>query len=351
MRALYLRAAGAAAMCLASGLLAAGQAQAQASADAGVRPVRVYAPYFETYLPGSLASMTRRAGTRFATLAFADAAGRSGPGACTLDWDGTGIPLSQGTYRQGIDALRGRGGGAIISFGGWTADEGGTEIAESCHSVPAIAAAYEQAITTYGTGRLSMDLEGNAVTGHASIARRDRAIALLERWAKAHHIPLWIQLTLPVKPSGLNRSGLAVLRDAIKNRARISSISLMVFDYYFDHETRQQKMGALGITAAVRVHLQLRALYPKLTSTQIWHLLGLTMMPGIDNYPRRTEVTHLPDARAMMNFATAKRMNSLSIWGLHRDNGGCPGVANSSNCSGIQQRPQAFSHLLDQFTG
>ncbi len=335
-------------MCLASGLLAAGQARA--SADAGVHPARVYAPYFETYLPGSLAGMTRSAGTRFATLAFADAAGPSGSGACTLNWDGTGTPLSQGTYRQGIDALRSRGGGAIISFGGWTADEGGTEIAESCHSVPAIAAAYEQVISTYGTGRLSMDLEGNAVTDYASIARRDRAIALLEHWAKAHQISLWIQFTMPVRPSGLTNSGLAVLRNAIKNRARISSISLMVFDYYFYHETQLQRMGALGIRAAVRVHLQLRALYPKLTSTQIWHLLGLTMMPGIDNYPRRTEATHLPDARAMMNFARAKQMNSLSIWGLHRDNGGCPGVANSSTCSGIQQRPWAFSHLLDQFT-
>lgn len=348
MRTLYLYALGAVALSLTSCLSAAGQARA--SADAGIRTARVYAPYFETYLPGSLAGMTRHAGARFATLAFANAAGPSGSAACTLNWDGTGSPLSQGTYRQGIDALRGRGGGAIISFGGWNADEGGTEIAESCPSVPAIVAAYEQVITTYGINRLSMDIEGNALTDYGSIARRDRAIALLERWARTHGTPLWIQFTMPVNPRGLTHSELVLLRNATKNGARINSISLMVFDYYFYDETKPLRMGALAIGAAVRAHLQLRALYPKLTSAQVWRRLGLTIMPGIDNYPRGTEVTYLSDARAMMDFARSRRMNSLAIWGLHRDNGGCPGVANSITCSGIKQQPWAFSHLLDQFT-
>lgn len=327
---------------------------AQASADLShPNPARIYAPYFEVYRHSSLSVIARRAGVRFVTLAFAQAIGYHGASACTLAWGGATAlsPLSRGRYRATVRGLRARGGGAIVSFGGWNADQGGTEIAESCHSPRAIAAAFERVVTFYGIDRLSMDLEGPiAVTDQASISRRDRAIALLERWARACRIPLWIQLTLPAEPSGLTKHEIAIVRNAVSSHAAIDSISLMVFDYYFYDETRPLRMAALGIKSAVNVHRQLRALYPRLTSAQIWRKLGFTMMPGIDNYPRATEVTYLPDARKLMSFALAKRMSYLSIWALQRDNGGCPGVANSGTCSGITQRQWAFSHLLESFT-
>jgi hypothetical protein len=347
MRIRHLQAAAAGAL-VASGLLG-GTALASAHAS-HVGPTRIYAPYFETYRPDSLAVMARRAGVRYVTLAFAQAAGWSGANACRLVWGGIGVPLSQGRYRSAVRALRAKGGGAIVSFGGWTADQSGTEIAESCHSVRAIAAAYERVVTGLGVDRLSMDLEGPvALTGEASISRRSKAIARLERWARARKIPLWVQLTLPVLPKGLNRYTTAIVRNAATNHASINSISLMVFDYYFFHERAPLKMGALGIRAAVNAHRQLRTLYPKLTSAQIWRKLGFTMMAGIDGYPRGTEVTNLRDARLMMNFALAKQMRYLSIWALQRDNGGCPGLPNAGTCSGIKQRRWAFSHLLERF--
>ena len=51
------------------------------------------------------------------------------------------------------------GGDVIPSFGGYSADHGGTEIADSCTNVQAIAADYEQVITTLGVTRLDMDVE------------------------------------------------------------------------------------------------------------------------------------------------------------------------------------------------
>lgn len=349
MRIRYLWAVGSVVVVLASGLLG-GQALASAGGSQ-VRPARVFAPYFEVFRPGNLVVMARRAGVRFVNVAFAQAVRPSGAAACRLAWGGAGHTISLERYRPAAQVLRARGGGAIVSFGGWTADQGGTEIAESCHSVRAIAAAYERIVTSFRVDRLSMDIEGpTALTGTASIRRRDRGIALLERWARARRIPLWVQLTLPVGPHGLNKDEIAVVRDAVRNRAAISSINLMVFDYYFFHETRPLKMGALGIEAAVSVHRQLRAIYPKLTSGQIWRELGFTMMPGIDSYSRGTEVTHLSDARQMMTFALAKHITYLSIWALQRDNGGCPGTVNSGTCSGIGQHRWAFSHLLEPFT-
>jgi hypothetical protein len=52
----------------------------------------------------------------------------------------------------------------------------------------------------------------------------------------------------------------------------------------------------------------------------------------------------------MLNFAGSHRMNFLSIWGIQRDNGGCPGAFDSDTCSGIKQKAWAFSHLLEPFT-
>ncbi|MDX6386269.1 MAG: hypothetical protein QOD85_71, partial [Gaiellaceae bacterium] len=41
----------------------------------------------------------------------------------------------------------------------------------------------------------------------------------------------------------------------------------------------------------------------------------------------------------------------LSIWGVQRDNGGCPGSTGSNTCSGIVQGTWDFSHVLNPFTG
>ena len=340
----------------ASQALASASTSAQASASAQARgevhPARVYAPYFEAYLPGSLAATARQSGARFVTLAFVQAATRKGAGACTLTWNGAkNQPVSKRGYLAGMRSLRARGGDAIVSFGGFSADHDATEIADACHSVKAIAADYEQLVADDHVHRLDMDIEDNSLTNKGGIDRRDKAIAMLQGWARARHIPLWVQFTLGVEPSGFDKTTLGILRNARANGARVNSINLMVFDYYLGNEKKPLPMGALAVKAAVSVHRQLAAVYPGRASAAIWRTMGLTMLPGIDDYPHKTEVTHLSDARRMMAFARAHRMDFLSIWALQRDVGGCPGVIDSNTCSGIKQGTWAFSHLLEPFTG
>ena len=81
----------------------------------------------------------------------------------------------------------------------------------------------------------------------------------------------------------------------------------------------------------------------------------MTMLPGIDDLRKKTEVTYEADATTMLNFAQApapsSSMNFLSIWAIQRDNGGCPGTVDSNTCSGITQNDWAFSHILEPFTG
>jgi hypothetical protein len=109
-------------------------------------------------------------------------------------------------------------------------------------------------------------------------------------------------------------------------------------------------MGQAAINAAANTHAQLVTIYPKLTAAQVWTMEAMTMLPGIDDYPKKTEVTYLADAQTMLNFAQANDMNLLSIWAIQRDNGGCPGTRDSNTCSGITQNTWDFSHLLEQFT-
>jgi hypothetical protein len=329
---------------LASAAVAAAPARAFTSL-----PAHVYAPYYETYLaPGtaSVAATAQASGARYFTLAFLQAPKK---GSCDLDWNGNPAqPLNY--YASDIATLRAGGGDVIPSFGGFSADQGGTEIADSCTNVSQIAADYESVITSLGVTRLDMDVEAKSLNNTAGIDRRNQAIAMTEAWAASQGIPLQIQYTIPVEQYGLDPDGEAVLQSAVANHATVTSVDIMVFDYYIAGEG-VVNMGQAAINAANNTHAQLAGIYPNLTSAQIWTMEAMTMLPGIDDYPKKTEVTYLNDAQAMLSFAQAQNMNFLSIWAIQRDNGGCPGTRDSNTCSGIAQNTWDFSHLLEPFTG
>ena len=311
-------------------------------------PAHVYAPYYETYLAPntpSIAATSQASGVKYFTLAFLQSTGKS---SCSLDWNGNSAqPLNY--YAADIAALRAAGGDVIPSFGGYSADHGGTEIADSCTNVQSIAADYEQVITTLGVTRLDMDVESSSLNDTAGITRRNQAIALTEQWAAANGIPLQIQYTIPVEQYGLDPNGEAVLQSAAASGATVTSVNIMVFDYYIAKEGVVE-MGTAAENAATNTHTQLESIFPGLTSAQLWNMEGMTLLPGIDDLRKKTEVTSEADATTMLNFAQANNMNFLSIWAIQRDNGGCPGTVDSNTCSGITQNTWDFSHILEPFT-
>ena len=333
----------------AAGLVIGGPAAAPALAAVTPLPAHVYAPYYETYLAPNTPSLTatsQASGAKYFTLAFLQSTGK---GSCSLDWNGTSSqPLNY--YAADIASLRTAGGDVIPSFGGYSADQGGTEIADSCKNVSSIAADYESVVTTLGVTRLDMDVEAKSLNNTAGIDRRNKAIALTEQWAAANGIPLQIQYTIPVEQYGLDANGKAVLQNAVTNGATVTSVNIMVFDYYIAGEG-VVNMGQAAVNAANNTHTQLTTIFTTLTSAQIWNMEAMTLLPGIDDYPKKTEVTYLPDAQTMLNFAQANGMNFLSIWAIQRDNGGCPGTRDSNTCSGITQNTSDISHLLEPFTG
>jgi hypothetical protein len=310
-------------------------------------PAHVYAPYYETYLgtaTPSISATAQASGAKYMTLAFIQSAGK---GSCAPTWNGDkSQPISSSVYGSDIATLQGRGGDVIPSFGGYSADQGGTEIADSCTDVSKIAAAYESVITTYGVTRLDMDVEAKSLNNSAGIDRRNKAIAQTEQWASSQGIPLQIQYTLPVEPQGLEANGEAVLQNAVANGAKVDSVNIMVFDYY-QRKAGTVNMGTAATNAATATYAELQSIFG---SSASWAMEGMTLLPGIDDFPKKTEVTSITDAQTMLSFAQGHGMNFLSIWAIQRDNGGCPGTTDSNTCSGIAQNTWDFSHLLEPFT-
>jgi hypothetical protein len=333
-------------------LLALGLTAAGASADAGhggahSRPLphQIFAPYYEMYDTSTdLAALSQQSHAGYLSLAFLETATA---GSCTAYWDGdTTQPIAASSYGADIADIQAHGGNVIPSFGGYTADTTSTDIADSCTSVPAIAAVYESLITTYHVPRIDLDVEATSLTNTAGINRRNEAIAMTEAWAAAHHRRIQFSYTLPTFPTGLPAAELGVLQNAIADGARISTVNLLTFDYYFG---TQQDMVADTESAAAGLFTQLQSLYPTAPARQLWHMIGITEMPGIDDFgPDETFST--ADAVTILRWAQEQGIGLISFWALQRDNGGCPGTKGAGTCSGVTQPTWYFSHVFEHFT-
>jgi chitinase len=340
----WLVSAGAVAIAL-TGIGAPATAAAAASGTTASRlPSHLFTPYFEAYTTDSPWQLSHESGAKYLTLAFLQTPAR---GSCSITWNGDpATPVAWSTYGADIARIRAAGGDVIPSFGGYSADHDGTEIADSCTSIPAIAAAYEKVITTYNVTRLDLDTEDRSLTDRAGIDRRNRAIKVVEDWATRMHRLVQFVYTIPTNVAGLDPSGVHVLRSAVAHDARIAIVNIMTFDYYdgLPHEMADDTM-----TAAGHLHDTLHDLYPHKSSQALWSMIGVTDMIGIDDYGP-PEIFTLADARTVRAWARDMGIAELSFWALERDNGGCPGVAGSDSCSGVHQSTWQFTGIFNPFT-
>jgi len=313
-----------------------------------VLPPHVYAPYFEAYdsTDGGLAQLSAESGQKYVSLAFLQT---PTAGSCEADWNGdTATPISAtaaGSFGADIAAIEARGGTVIPSFGGYGADTTGTELADSCSSVSAIASVYESLVTTYHITRIDLDVEADSLTNTPGIERRNQAVAMAEAWAAANHKVLQFDYTIPVNPTGLTSTGLAVLQNAAAEGAKVTEVNIMTFDYYIG---TTQDMLADSESAATATFGQLQSIYPNEPALALWHSIGITEMPGIDDYGTAETFT-TADAPALLAWAATHNLGLISIWALQRDNGGCPGTKGAGSCSGVTQPTWYYSHVFGLF--
>lgn len=303
------------------------------------------APYVDTslYPPLNLKTAARASGVRYFSLAFV----LSG-GGCKASWGGVTAVGDERVILPQLKSLRALRGDALASFGG----ANGTELALACGSAESLAAQYQAVITKYKLQRIDFDIEGGAVSDAASNIRRGEAIAILQRSARAAGRKLAVSFTLPVLPSGLTADGLALMRATIKAGAQVSIVNGMAMDYGDAAAPNPQgRMGYYAIKVAGSLKSQLHRLYPKLTTSRLWAMVGVTPMIGVND--TTSEIFTSSDASQLVRFAASKHLGMLAFWSVGRDKE-CPGGAKKwaeATCSSISQSPFAFSKLFKPFAG
>ncbi|OQR64923.1 sugar hydrolase [Streptomyces maremycinicus] len=298
-----------------------------ASTGTGTTASAGFAPYVDTslYPAFDLLASASATGVKDYNLAFV-----TDGGGCTPKWGGVTDLASDGVAAQ-IGALRAKGGDVRVSFGGAS----GTELATSCSSADALAAAYGKAVDAYGLTKVDFDIEGGALPNAAANTRRAQAIAKLQQ----QHPDLDVSFTLPVMPEGLTQDGVNLLANTKAGNVRISTVNIMAMDY---GPAYSGDMGTYAEQAATATQAQVKSVLG-LGESAAWKAVGVTPMIGVNDVT--SEIFKVEDATQLVAFAKAKGLGALSMWSATRDKQCAGGAKNyaDATCSSIVQTDSAFS--------
>ncbi|MEU6093373.1 cellulose binding domain-containing protein [Streptomyces sp. NPDC047079] len=286
-----------------------------------------FAPYVDTslYPAFDMLASANATGVKNYNLAFV-----TDGGGCTPKWGGVTAIGSDAVAAQ-IGDLRAKGGDVRVSFGGAS----GSELATTCSSADALAAAYGKAVDAYRLTKVDFDVEGGALPNTAANTRRAQAIAKLQQ----QHPGLDVSFTLPVMPEGLTQDGVNLLADAKSNGVKISAVNIMAMDY---GPAYSGDMGTYAEQAATATQAQIKSVLG-LSDGAAWKTVAVTPMIGVNDVS--SEVFRVDDATQLVNFAKSKGLGWLSMWSAARDKQ-CPGGAKptaDATCSSITQDPFAFA--------
>ncbi|WP_369271240.1 cellulose binding domain-containing protein [Streptomyces sp. R11] len=286
-----------------------------------------FAPYIDTSLHPAfdMVASAEATGVKDYNLAFV-----TDGGGCTPKWGGV-TDLGGDAVAAQIGDLRAKGGDVRVSFGG----AAGSELATTCSSADALAAAYEKVVSAYKLTKVDFDVEGGALPDKSANTRRAQAIARLQ----ADHPDLDVSFTLPVMPEGLTQPGVDLLADAEKNGVQIDTVNIMAMDY---GPAYSDDMGTYAEQAATATQAQVKSVLG-LSDSAAWKTVAVTPMIGVNDVV--TEIFKVDDATQLVNFAKSKGLGWLSMWSATRDKQ-CAGgekPAADATCSSILQEKFAFS--------
>ncbi|MCT9104735.1 cellulose binding domain-containing protein [Streptomyces mirabilis] len=292
-----------------------------------------FAPYVDTslYPAFDLVGSATATGVKDYNLAFI-----TDGGGCTPKWGGVTDLASDGVASQ-IGALRAKGGDVRVSFGGAS----GSELATTCSSVDALAAAYGKAVDAYNLTKVDFDVEGGALPNTTANTNRAKAIAKLQQ----QHPNLDVSFTLPVMPEGLTQDGVNLVSDAKSNGVKISAVNIMAMDY---GPSYNGDMGTYAEQAATATQAQVKSVLG-LSDSAAWKTVAITPMIGVNDVA--AETFKVDDATQLVDFAKSKGLGWLSMWSATRDKQ-CPGGAKNSadaTCSSIVQDAGAFAKAFGAY--
>jgi chitinase len=292
------------------------------------------APYLmpEDNSPPNISTVMDATGQKAFQLAFILAPNGGG---CSATWGGTSPIGSDTTIPAVISTIRGKGGDVSVSVGGY----GGTKLGQTCGSVAATAAAYQQVISTYSLHAIDFDLEEPEYENTAAIANELGAAQTLQR----NNPGLYVSVTMPGTSAGTGWFGTQLLDQAHSIGFTPNNFSIMPFDGGFS--------GAASQVSALEAFHGLLESHMGWDSTTAYQHEGVSMMNGRTD---AAEFFYQADFQTVLNYATSHGLARYTYWSVNRDRQCSPPDNNgtlSGSCSSVPQNDWDFTKYTAQFAG
>jgi chitinase len=268
-------------------------------------------------------------GIKFFTLAF-----MLSDGGCNPAWDGD-RPLTGGDDQSKINAIRGKGGDIIVSFGGAS----GNKLGEHCSSASALAGAYQKVINAYNLKAIDIDIEA---TEASNATVRQRVIDAL-KIVKNNNAGIKEFVTFGVATNGPDSVGKDLINRGAAAGLTVDGWTIMPFDF----GGHSGSMGQVTINASEGLKNAVKSAYGYTDAVAYQHI-GISSMNGKTD--ESDETVSLGDFQTILGYAQQHHIARLTFWSLNRDRQCGPGLDGDS-CSGVSQSPYAYTKVIVQYTG
>ncbi|WP_410631701.1 chitinase [Amycolatopsis sp. cmx-4-83] len=252
-------------------------------------------------------------------------------GGCSPTWDGTDPISSDTTVAAAISKIRGAGGDISVSVGGY----GGTKLGQTCGTVAATAAAYQQVVTKYSLKAIDFDLEEPEYENTAAIANELGAAKTLQ----ANNPGLFVSVTMPGTAAGTGWFGTQLLDQAKSIGFTPNNFSIMPFDGGFNG-------GSSQVSALEALHGLLMSHMGWDSATAYSHE-GFSGMNGKSD---ASEMFYTADFQTVYDYATSHGLGRFTFWSVNRDRA-CVGTTDNGVCSNVPQNDWDFTKFSVRFAG
>jgi hypothetical protein len=270
----------------------------------------------------SPAAVMQATGIRRFTLAFVVS-----DGGCRPVWD-NGDPVDGASEEAAIRGIRSAGGEITVSFGG----NGGTKLGLTCDSPEALAGVYQQVISAYRLPAIDLDIEDTEVGSAVARQRIIGALAIVRQRDPG----LVISVTIAADSSGPESGGQGLITEAAASGLRIDAWTVMPFDF----AGPGTDMAQASVQAAEGLKNDLMSAYHEPASVA-YRTMGISSMNGRTD---SGELVSTADFQVMLRYVLAHHLARFAFWSVNRDLP-CTSASDSNTCSGIAQKPYAFTRI------
>ncbi|STX52648.1 chitinase domain protein [Legionella busanensis] len=265
---------------------------------------------YEDMEPMDLTTIALNQGIKSYRLAFI-----TDSGSCQPAWGGQATYSVANQWGKHLtDKLAENNIAVAVSFGGAS----GNDISLNCNKEQLITL-FNDTVKIYKAKALDFDIEN----GTANVSKLMQALQVFHQ----QNPKIQLSFTLPVMPEGLTSTGKSIV-EAAKSAGINFHVNIMAMDY---GPAYAGDMGEYAIQAATALHDYLKTLYPAQADIDIWHLVEVTTMIGVNDV--NVEQFTLQNADRLAQFAKEKELGLLSMWSIARDKP-CADKWASPTCSG-----------------